>query len=344
MSRLARAWPKAGTRVRHVQTMNATPVSLQAADDAAYREFIQKEAAVPTPPARLGTLLTMLQHRGMTLVDPSKRAGMHPFLVPLCEDKDGEKIGLLRWPTMPETLEMPLVKTGEVGLELLSSTTENYIRRIVSEEDFKGCPAAAELIRLSNDGLDGTPYVAGEVQKLGYGPERYQALRNAPFPDIYEWLAQQHLEKGDVISALATCEKANETFTGWGAAYGFYARVLSQAGDRVLEARDAARVSLRCPAWTITTKRNVLEEVVRIADYSGGLEEVRLLKEDQANDVQAEKVTGGKHEAQVSLDRAAHLMDSVVFGHKDWDGIRDELSERYEEGGCPEMAKFVKIF
>ena len=30
---------------------------------------------------------------------------------------------------------------------------------------------------------------------------------------------------------------------------------------------------------------------------------------------------------QVALDRAAHLMDAVAFGHKDWDGIREELAE-----------------
>lgn len=30
---------------------------------------------------------------------------------------------------------------------------------------------------------------------------------------------------------------------------------------------------------------------------------------------------------QVALDRAAHLMDSVVFGDKGWDSVREELAE-----------------
>lgn len=30
---------------------------------------------------------------------------------------------------------------------------------------------------------------------------------------------------------------------------------------------------------------------------------------------------------KVALDRAAHLMDAVAFGHKDWDGVREELAE-----------------
>lgn len=30
---------------------------------------------------------------------------------------------------------------------------------------------------------------------------------------------------------------------------------------------------------------------------------------------------------KVALDRAAHLMDAVAFGYKDWDGIREELAE-----------------
>lgn len=30
---------------------------------------------------------------------------------------------------------------------------------------------------------------------------------------------------------------------------------------------------------------------------------------------------------QVALDRAAHLMDAVAFGHQGWDGVREELAE-----------------
>lgn len=56
---------------------------------------------------------------------------------------------------------------------------------------------------------------------------RYHALRIGPFADVYEWLTASHLEKGDTTAALASAEKANEIFVGWGRPYGHYARVLA---------------------------------------------------------------------------------------------------------------------
>jgi hypothetical protein len=54
---------------------------------------------------------------------------------------------------------------------------------------------------------------------------RYQLLKVAAFPDIYKWLVNSHLSKSDNISALATAEKFNEVFLGWGHPYAHYAQV-----------------------------------------------------------------------------------------------------------------------
>jgi hypothetical protein len=54
---------------------------------------------------------------------------------------------------------------------------------------------------------------------------RYQLLKVAAFPDIYKWLVSSHLSKSDNISALATAEKFNEVFLGWGHPYAHYAQV-----------------------------------------------------------------------------------------------------------------------
>ena len=61
---------------------------------------------------------------------------------------------------------------------------------------------------------------------------RYHALRIGPFADVYEWLTASHLEKGDYTAALASAEKANEIFVGWGRPYGHYARVLAGMNRR----------------------------------------------------------------------------------------------------------------
>ncbi|CAM9275876.1 unnamed protein product [Scytosiphon promiscuus] len=339
-----------GTAVR-----STTSMSVDAGVDAArYTNFIKDKAKFPNPPKRLPTLLRFLQHKGMTPVDPADRAGLHPFLVPLVKGEDGAVTGLLRWPTSPETLEMPVVRNGESGLELLANNAEHFIRRTVAEEDFAGTADAEELIRLGNDGLpEGDPlYEKGDVEKLGRGimndvrkknaKKRYHALRVGPFADVYEWLTASHLEKGDNTAALASAERANEIFVGWGRPYGHYSRVLSKMDRRDMEARDAAKVSLRCPCWTISPNPDDLEAVVKIAGYED-MASVLSMYEGMAADEQPDKINEGKAPMQVALDRAAHLMDAVAFGHKDWDGVREELAERYEQGGIPEIAQFVRM-
>lgn len=43
------------------------------------------QAKFPNPPKRLPTLLKVLEHKGLSPVDPSERAGLNPFLVPLAK-------------------------------------------------------------------------------------------------------------------------------------------------------------------------------------------------------------------------------------------------------------------
>ncbi|CAB1096368.1 unnamed protein product [Ectocarpus sp. CCAP 1310/34] len=328
-----------------VATKRTMSMSVDAGVDAArYTNFIKDKAKFPNPPRRLPTLLRFLQHKGLTPVDPADRAGLNPFLVPLVKDDGGVVTGLLRWPTSPETLEMPVVRNGETGLELLADNAEHFIRRVVAQEDFAGSADSEELIRLGNEGLpEADPlYEKGAVEKLGVGVEKYLALRVGAFADVYEWLTASHLEKGDSTAALASAEKANEIFVGWGRPYGHYARVLAKMDRREMEAKDAAKVSLRCPCWTISPSSKDLEEVVKIAGYED-MASVRTMYEGMAADEQPDKINEGKSPMQVALDRAAHLMDAVAFGHKDWDGVREELAERYDQGGIPDIARFVRM-
>lgn len=47
---------------------------------------------------------------------------------------------------------------------------------------------------------------------------------------------------------------------------------------------------------------------------------------------------------KVALDRAAHLMDAVAFGHKDWDGVREELAEVRDFGIEMEDSRIIDGF
>ena len=48
-----------------------------------------------------------------------------------------------------QTLEMPVVRNGETGLELLANNAEHFIRRAVAEEDFAGgADAEASVVLL----------------------------------------------------------------------------------------------------------------------------------------------------------------------------------------------------
>lgn len=51
-----------------------------------------------------------------------------------------------------QTLEMPVVRNGETGLELLAENAEHFIRRVVAEEDFAG--SADSEVRASERRLD----------------------------------------------------------------------------------------------------------------------------------------------------------------------------------------------
>jgi hypothetical protein len=314
-------------------------------DTQPYLRFLETKAFVASAPKRLGVLLEVLKLRGMSLVDPTDRKELMPLVIPLARDVDGDCVGLLRWPTCPPDMQLPIVKAGEMGLSLLANEAEHFIRRVTSEEDFKGSEVAPQLLQLANAGLDTgvPPYEAGSVAKLGYGPEKYQLLRVGPFPDIYENLVQGHLAKSDIISALSAAEKANEVFQGWGRSYGFYARVLHSMGGRDAEARDAARVALRCPVWTITPSRDIMEETCRIAGYES-LDVAKAFFDQLAEDPQSDKLTEGKAPAQIALDRAAHLLDAAVFGYQGGfasQSLRESLAELYEEGGLNDMAAFI---
>jgi len=202
-----------------------------------YERYLKNVAIVKNMPVCLQGLLHVLVTSGESAVSPSERRGMHPFLIPLTRDeKSGSVTGLLRWPTAPDTMELPVVRTipGSLSLSLISPNATAHITRAHAAADDSGATEYAESIRAVSPAAE---LVAGCVSRSGMPLERYVVLRVGPFPDVYYDLANFHLAKGDTSSALVTCERANTLFPGWASPHVFYARILQSLG-RHAECRD----------------------------------------------------------------------------------------------------------
>ena len=275
------------------------------------------------------------------LVPPSNRENLHPFLVPLTQNTEtGVITGLLRWPTPPDDMDVPVVHTipNDLSLTLLSPSPKAHITRAVANADFSGRSEVCKEIRKASSLA--LSYQDGDVDASGLGLERFLILKVAPFPDIYEGLAEFHKAKGDTQSALVTCERAAQAHPGWGRAHAFHARVLKEF-DREMESRDAARFCLQMPLWTIGNRES-LREMGRFAGYvddtSLGKIYRRLYEDKRVEDIQ-----GGKPPEQVALDRAAYLLDvCVAEGWESWENAKDGMAALYEEAGLSDFATFVK--
>jgi len=293
-------------------------------------------------PSRLGNLLGLLQIvAGEELADPHNRKGLHPLFIPLTK-KEGTYTGILRWPTPPEDLPVPIVRTNGLGMKLLSNDPEHLIRRLVVEADAADHPDIEGIVEIGNQQLgQDQHYHQGDVQKLNLGVDKYLLMRVGPFMDVYENLVQGHLGREDEQSALVAAERSNSVFKGWGRPYAFYSNVMKNMYARELESKDAAKVAMRLPLWTAAYDSEELEKLVALAGYTE-MKTAEQLYEKMAADEQKDKITEGKAPMQVALDRTAHVMDRAMFQEAGWDGIRDELAELYIEGGIPELADFVK--
>ncbi|CAI7840764.1 unnamed protein product, partial [Closterium sp. NIES-54] len=113
------------------------------------------------------------------------------------------------------------------------------------------------------------------------------------FPDVLERLALRHLEQGDQVSALVAGEfYARKHFPGFAHPFTFNAQLLLRVG-RPTEARDAARIALKSPWWTLGAS---YQEVAELAGYGDSQLEYAL--ERLTEEGRKEDVNKGKAEAQ----------------------------------------------
>ncbi|CAI7838577.1 unnamed protein product [Closterium sp. NIES-53] len=350
--------------------------------------FLRDVAAIDPPPL-LSALIRVLQAQGEQPVSPADRRGMVPLAVPLTRNPaTGTVTALLRWPTAPPGMQMPVIRVGEGGgCVLVARSADEYIQRALVEEDVGAREGSAE----GDSGRVGE--AAGEEGRRLYSPGDFAAAKAKSldaylttkvcvkpvlcssalspslhfqlphsifsfvlslnfhpcvpsplhewcwqvgmFPDVLERLALRHLEQGDQVSALVAGEfYARKHFPGFAHPFTFNAQLLLRVG-RPTEARDAARIALKSPWWTLGAS---YQEVAELAGYGDSQLEYAL--ERLTEEGRKEDVNKGKAEAQVALDQAAFLLD-VAAAEGTWDGTREQLAGLYREAGVEEMASFV---
>jgi hypothetical protein len=245
-------------------------------ESGAHYNFIVSTAKFDAP-KQLSTLIELLKINGETIMDPNDRVGLNPFLIPISKGKNGT-LCYIRWPTQKEDMDLQIVRTNEVGVSLVSLNTDHFCRRIAIELDFKGNTNTTEAIKILNK--DTMVYNIGDYLpflKSGKFPaitendlrlilDRYLLTKVGPFPDCFERIANNFLEKGNEISALVTCERAVSLFYSWGHPIMFHAKILSKAG-RDKEARDSARAAMGLPKWTIASSKEVIIFIIFIVFF-----------------------------------------------------------------------------
>eukprot|EP00897_Mesotaenium_endlicherianum_P008829 jgi/Mesen1/7975/ME000424S07147 len=305
-------------QARHSSTV---PCAAQAVTIQDHKTFVKDVAGVEPPPL-LPALLDILKLKGEEPTSPADRRGMLPLAIPLTVNPTtGEVTALLRWPTAPEGMDMPVVRVHKSGVILLSKTIEAYVKRALAEEDAAGGggspgPMAAALEKRGRKLYIAGAFVESGVPKLDVFLMKKIYRRQLTSVGHYEH--SKSLESGVEVSALITGEfySGRQHFPGFGRPFVFSAELLLKVG-RTGEAKDAARIALKSPWWTLGTP---YQEVAELAGWGDAQLEFAL--------------------ERVALDQAAFLLDLASVDCS-WDAKRDQLAALYEEGGLKEVADFI---
>ncbi|XP_057972593.1 protein IN CHLOROPLAST ATPASE BIOGENESIS, chloroplastic-like [Malania oleifera] len=295
-----------------------------------------KDVAATQPPEHLHHLLKMLRSRGDLIISPGAKQGLIPLAIPLSKNNSGVITALLRWPTAPPGMQMPVVEVRKHGVWLLAKNVDQHIHRILVEEDARDSVRSNELFYASADAGEKL-YKKGDFAKSQISSlDAYLLRKVGLFPDVLERKVMQHVDKGDHVSALVTGEfyTKKEHFPGFGRPFVFNAEVLLKVG-RITEAKDAARVALKSPWWTLGCK---YQEAAKIAQWED--EQIEYMKEKVTEEGRQEDLKQGKAPAQVAVDEAAFLLDlASVEGA--WDDFVERIAECYKEAGLHDVAAFV---
>ncbi|KAK7307642.1 hypothetical protein VNO77_40885 [Canavalia gladiata] len=314
-------------------------VSLRVSSSSSVPDHVSfvKDVAATQPPQHLQQLLSILKTRGESIISPGARQGLIPLAIPLSKNSSGNVTALLRWPTAPPEMEMPVVEVRKHGVWLLAKSVDQFIHRILVEEDAKnGQERNEELFNASAD-AGKKLYRKGDFADSGISNlDVYLLKKVGIFPDIIERKVTRHFEEGDHVSALVTGEfyTKKEHFPGFARPFVFNAEVLLRVGRKV-EAKDAARGALKSPWWTLGCN---YRDVANIAQWED--EQIEYIKEKVTEEGRQADLKKGKAPAQVVLDEAAFLLDLASI-EGEWDDYLERIAKCYEEVGLHDVATFL---
>ncbi|XP_022763410.1 uncharacterized protein LOC111308957 isoform X2 [Durio zibethinus] len=214
--------------LRHVRTR------VSCSSSSGHISFI-KDVAATQPPENLHHLLKMLQTRGETILSPGSRHGLIPLAIPLSENFSGDVTALLRWPTAPPGMDMPIVEVRKHGVWLLANNVDQYIHRILVEEDANELHGSNGELFLASSEAGKKLYNRGDFAESQISNlDAYLLKKVGLFPDLLERKVLRHFEEGDQVSALVTGEfyTKKDLFPGFGRPFVFNAEILLKAHIR----------------------------------------------------------------------------------------------------------------
>ncbi|XP_024030120.1 uncharacterized protein LOC21389228 isoform X2 [Morus notabilis] len=274
---------------------------------------------------------------GDTIMSPGAKQGLLPLAIPLARNSSGAVTALLRWPTAPPGMEMPVVEVKKHGVWLLAKNVDQLIHRILVEGDAQNSSEDIDELFDASADVGEKLYKKGDFAKSRISNLDVYLLKNVGlFPDVLERKVMRHFEEGDQVSALVTGEfyTKKEHFPGFARPFVFNAEVLLKVG-RTTEAKDAARGALKSPWWTLGCK---YEEVANIAQWED--EQIEYFKEKVTEEGRQEDIKMGKAPAQVALDEAAFLLD-LASVEGTWDESVKRIAGCYREAGLNDISRFV---
>ncbi|CAN1324728.1 Protein IN CHLOROPLAST ATPASE BIOGENESIS, chloroplastic [Linum perenne] len=282
-----------------------------------HTDFI-KDVAATQPPKYLPQLLSILRSRGDSIVSPGDKQGMIPLAIPLAKTSSDAVIALLRWPTAPPGMEMPVVEVRKYGVWLLAKTVDQFVHRILVEEDANGLSKGNnDIFTAAADA--GSLYTKGDFADSQISDlDVYLLKKVGLFPDILERKVMRHFEREDQL-----LRPLNE--------FPFAFRV-----GRKVEAKDAARGALKSPWWTLGCP---YQEVAEMAEWDD--EQIEYMEERVTEDGRKQDLNKGKNPAQIAVDEAAFLMDLASVDGT-WDDYLERIVGCYKEAGLHDIARFLE--
>ncbi|MFM2161138.1 MAG: hypothetical protein RLZZ383_650 [Pseudomonadota bacterium] len=244
-------------------------------------------------------------------------ASTHPLVTLLGETANGERLGLLWWPTPDDAACVPVVSGCGPRLRWWSASPASALHRWLASEDAAGRWHDGDAEDAARVG-----YRRGAAAAVGL--DRYLALAKLDPWDASLARALRHIARGDALAARVAGDRDAARAPEWGAALRTRWAVAVRLGDGDV-AREAATAMMGLPLWTFE------EDWASIARWSGWREPIdaapyRRLAMDPT---------------RPAADRAAWWLDVAAAEDAFPSDIRDVLRTCYLEAGLQGFAAFV---